>query len=344
MSIMRILIVKTSSLGDVIHTLPALTDALGRIPEIRFDWVVEEVFAEVPHWHPGVDRVIAVALRRWRRQPLRAIAKGEWKTCRALLRTHCYDKVIDAQGLLKSALIARIARGPSHGLDRRSAREPLASLLYHRRHRVPWRQHAIERVRQLFAHALDYTLPVAMPDYGIRMTSARGADMAKPYIVFLHGTTWMSKCWPEPYWVQLAHIVAQSGYVVRLPWGDADEYARAQRIAHATANAEILPSMGLGDMAAVLRHATGVVAVDTGLGHLAAALGVPSVTVYGATTPDWTGTRGPDQLCLRAQFPCSPCLKRVCAYAGDSPVKPACYASLPAEQVWSALQGGSRVE
>src|SRR6218665_2449357 len=121
---MRVLLIKTSALGDVIHSLPALTDAARSIPGIQFDWVVEEGFAEIPAWHPAVAQVIPVAIRRWRRNILRTIGSGEWRRCKEQLREHRYDCVIDAQGLLKSAWLARQAGAPVTGLDPQSAREP----------------------------------------------------------------------------------------------------------------------------------------------------------------------------------------------------------------------------
>ena len=130
---MRVLLIKTSSLGDVIHALPALTDAARAIPGIKFDWVVEEGFAEIPTWHPAVGKVIPVAIRRWRKNLWQTIKSGEWRRFKQSVRSTKYDLVIDAQGLFKSALPAMLAHGPRAGLDRASAREPLSALLYQRR-------------------------------------------------------------------------------------------------------------------------------------------------------------------------------------------------------------------
>jgi len=162
---MRVLVVKTSSLGDVIHTLPALTDAARAIPGVRFDWLVEENFAEVPTWHPAVERVIPVALRRWRRSVLRTWLAGEWQAMTSQVRLADYDLAIDAQGLIKSAILTRYAGAPVHGLDRASIREPLASRFYDQRHAVAKGRHAVERVRELFAKSLGY----ALPEFGVRM-------------------------------------------------------------------------------------------------------------------------------------------------------------------------------
>ena len=186
---MRVLLIKTSSLGDVIHTLPALTDAARAIPGIQFDWVVEEGFAEIPTWHPAVARVIPVALRRWRKNLLQTWKSGEWATFKQRLREGRYDLVIDAQGLLKSALLTRYVNAPVAGLDRASAREPLASHCYDRPYAVAWGQHAVERVRQLFAQALGYSLPQSVGDYGLDRGAMVGEALVEPYVLFLHGTT-----------------------------------------------------------------------------------------------------------------------------------------------------------
>src|SRR5690606_34187458 len=135
-AVMRVLVIKTSSLGDVIHTLPALTDAARALPGARFDWVAEENFAEIPAWHPAVDTVIPVALRRWRRAPLKAWRSGEWRAMKQAIAASPADVVIDAQELIKSALLTRYASAPVHGLDRASVREPFAARFYDSPHTV----------------------------------------------------------------------------------------------------------------------------------------------------------------------------------------------------------------
>lgn len=165
---MRVLIVKTSSMGDVLHTLPALTDAAQAIPGIRFDWVVEEGFAQIPSWHKSVERVIPVAIRRWRKAWFSAPIKAERQAFREAVQAVKYDAIIDAQGLVKSAaLVTRLAHGVKHGMDWQSAREPLASLFYNRRHHIAKQQHAVERTRELFAKSLGYAKPQTQGDYAI---------------------------------------------------------------------------------------------------------------------------------------------------------------------------------
>ena len=333
---MRLLLIKMSSLGDVVHALAAVSDARRVLPCLRIDWVVEEGLAEIPSWHPAVDRVIPIAQRRWRRA-WRA-TRGERRAFRARLRERRYDLVLDAQGLIKSALVARMARGPRWGLDRRSAREPLAALGYGHRVSVDKAQHAVPRLRQLFAATLGYELPDGEADYGIDRSRLPASSYSAD-LLFLHGTTWATKHWPEEYWQTLAAQAAQTGRRVMLPWGSETERARAERIAAVAPQAlEVLPRLGLGELAGVLAAVRAVVGVDTGLAHLAAALGVSSVTLYGPTRPDRTGTYGPAQVHLSAEFPCAPCMNRVCSYRGPAEVQPACFGTLPPARVWQEIE------
>ncbi len=334
----HVLIIKTSSLGDVVHTLPALTDAAAALPGITFDWVVEEGIAEIPAWHPAVRQILPVALRRWRRGWWKSAERTQRSEFNQRLRAREYDAVIDAQGLLKSAWISWSARGPRHALSWSSAREPLSSLAAHHRHPIAKGQHAITRVRQLFAAGLGYECPGTPPDYGIDRSRFLTGPATEPSLVFFHGTTWATKHWPEESWTALAGLAAADGYGIRLPWGNPAEKARAERIATACPQARVLPRMSLAELAGVLATARGVVAVDTGLAHVAAALGVPAVTLYGATEPGLTGTLGRNQIALQARFDCAPCLRRTCSFNGPSPVQPACYQTLPPALVWATLR------
>ena len=300
---MRVLIVKISSLGDVIHTLPAVTDAVAANPNVKFDWLVEEGFAEVPAWHPAVDQVIPVALRRWRENRWQSWRSGEWSAFRKQLAAQSYDLVIDAQGLVKSACLSRLATGPVAGMDKTSAREPLASLFYRQRFPVAKGQHAVERTRQLFAQALGYPVPDDIGQYGMdRSRLAADATFPdEPYLVFLHGTTRDDKHWPEPYWRELASRIVESGYKVLLPWGNDVERQRAEYIAQGHDDVTVLPRLNLAGVAHAIMRAKGVVAVDTGLGHLTAALDVPAVSLYGPTSPELVGTYGRNQCHLEAK-------------------------------------------
>lgn len=300
---MRVLIVKTSSMGDVLHTLPALTDAQRAIPGIQFDWVVEEGFAQIPSWHEAVDRVIPVAIRRWRKAWFSAPIKAEREAFRNAVQAVKYDAIIDTQGLVKSAaLVTRLAHGVKHGMDWSSAREPLASLFYNRRHHIAKQQHAVERTRELFAKSLGYAKPETQGDYAIAQHFLRDATAApQPYCVFLHATTRDDKHWPEQHWRELIGLLAGSGLRIKLPWGAPHEEARAKRLAEGFDYVEVLPRLSLEQVAHVLAGATFVVSVDTGLSHLTAALDRPNVTLYGPTDPGLIGGYGKNQVVCCAQ-------------------------------------------
>jgi len=298
---MRLLVVKTSSLGDVLHALAALSDAARAVPGLQCDWLVEETFAEIPGWHPAVQRVIPCALRRWRRDIRGTRASGEWARFKQELRRERYDLVIDAQGLLKSAWLASQARGPLAGPGFGSAREPLAALFYRRRLKIAQREnaHAVNRLRQLFAQALDYPLPQTVADFGLTRGRFPAPSSPQPYAVFLHATTWPSKQWPLAHWQQLGRDLRAQGFEIVLPWGAPAEREQAQKIA-AAFGGRVAERQTLTQLAGLLAHAKLVVGVDTGLSHLAAALATPSLTLYGPTLPALTGTVGAHQIHLRS--------------------------------------------
>ncbi|HAU5792073.1 TPA: lipopolysaccharide heptosyltransferase RfaC [Citrobacter freundii] len=294
---MRVLIVKTSSMGDVLHTLPALTDAQQAIPGIQFDWVVEEGFAQIPSWHAAVDRVIPVAIRRWRKAWFSAPIKAERKAFRDAVRLQQYDAIIDAQGLVKSAaLVTRLARGVKHGMDWSTAREPLASLFYNHKHHIAKQQHAVERTRELFAKSLGYAKPQSQGDYAIaqHFVNECNADTGH-YAVFLHATTRDDKHWPEANWRELIGLLNNTGIRIKLPWGASHEEERAKRLAEGFPYVDVLPRMSLEEVARILAGAKFVVSVDTGLSHLTAALDRPNITLYGPTDPGLIGGYGKNQ-------------------------------------------------
>lgn len=353
---MHILLIKTSSMGDLIHTLPALSDAGRAIPNICFDWVVEEPFAVIPTWHPLVNKVVPVALRKWRKGLFLSDTRAGWGRLRSELSKQSYDLIIDAQGLVKSAFLTFFARGKRVGLDFRSAREPLAAFAYQRRCRVNFYQHAVSRMRQLFSQALGYALPDDAPHFNLKQQQFESLLPAwnenypaqgENYIIFLHGTTWSSKQWPETYWIQLGEIVAKAGYRIKISGGNTMEMERARRMAKQCSQIDVLPFLNIAEMAACLTQAKGVVAVDTGFGHLAAALDVPTVSIYGSTNPAYTGALGRASLHLAADFACAPCLNRICTYKDKKKDKskndnihaivPACYRTVKPAQVWQAL-------
>lgn len=282
-----IILVKTSSLGDVLHNLPVVTDICRHVADARIDWVVEESFASLPMLHPGIHRAISVAMRRWRKSWWQS--RGEMQAVCRGLRADRYDLALDTQGLLKSALITRCTHTTRCGFDWGSAREPIASLFYDRTYAVAKNQHAVERNRQLAGQALGY-IPQGAPDYGIRAPDIMLPWLpAEPYAVLLHATSRDDKLWEEAKWIALGKTFAQQGMRLVLPWGNEKEKVRSERLAAAIPNAISPPRLNLVEAAALLAHAHAAIGVDTGLSHLAAALKVPTIGLYIATDPGLTG-------------------------------------------------------
>ena len=303
----RVLIIKTSSMGDVIHTLPALTDAKKIFPDIQFDWVVEPGFAEIPQWHPAVNQVIKAPLRRWRKFPLQALKQKEYSTFFHQLRAIEYDAVIDAQGLVKSAVITKLARGKNYGYHRSCSRGSIIGYIYQHSIKVDANVHAVEKIRALFAKILNYAQPDSPANYGISFPS----NKKEKQIIFLHGTTWTTKHWPQSYWKELGFLAAQAGYQVLIPWGNEIEKNRAQNIRKFSEEKgvmllpQVLPKLSLREIAQLMGETVGCIAVDTGLAHIAAAMAVPTVSLYGPTNPRLTGAYGPHQIHLSVTAPCA---------------------------------------
>ena len=289
---MRILIVKTSSLGDVIHNLPVVSDILRHFPQATVDWVVEESFAAIPRLHPGVEDIIPVALRRWRKSLFSRATWAEIGTFRHQLQLQNYDIVLDTQGLLKSALISAQAQGAKCGYDADSAREPVAARFYEKRYTVSKTAHAVTRNRLLAAAALGYAADSPV-DFGIAAAKSSAVWLpGKPYVVLLTATSRDDKLWPETHWLELGRQLKALGYISILPGGSSLERERAARLAANLPDAIAAPPMALTELASLLAGAQAVVGVDTGLSHLAVALNVPTVAIYTATDPGLTGVFG----------------------------------------------------
>lgn len=289
---MRILLVKTSSLGDVIHNLPVIHDILQHYPNAHIDWLVEESFADIPRLHPHVNQVLTVAVRRWRKQLFRCATWQQISTLKRTLSTREYDVIIDTQGLVKSALMARLANGVRHGYDTASIREPWASRFYQQVYSISYQQHAVIRNRTLVAHSLGYAVPTAAPDYGIQASSVQlpaEVNVTAPFVIGLHGTSRDSKLWDEANWIALGQQLQTQGVRLVLPWSNSAEQQRAQRIQAQLTEATVLPKLSIHQLAGVISHAQAAIGVDTGLSHLAAALNIPTVAIYTDTDPTLTG-------------------------------------------------------
>lgn len=295
----KILLVKTSSMGDVIHNLPVVNDILQHFPDAKIDWVVEENFADIPRLHPKVNQVFTVAMRRWRKAIFNQNTWAEIKKCKQLLSLESYDFLIDTQGLIKSAIISCQAIGQKHGYDKHSIREPFASYFYDVKHATSYQQHAVVRNRTLTAMSLGYAVPTSPPDYGVAQTKQKisvsdltDIQLPEHFFIALHGTSKESKLWPEEHWIQLGQQLAAQQLSMVLPWASDAELARAKLIAAQVPSAIVLPKLSIANLAAIIAQAKVAIGVDTGLSHLAAALDIPTIAMYTDTNPQLTGVMG----------------------------------------------------
>lgn len=337
---MRVLIVKLSSFGDIVHTFPALTDLQAARPDIEVDWLVEEAFAPIAGMHPVVAEVHPVAYRRlrWPLNRWPALAQQVW-ALRRRLRAGKYDLVVDLQGLIKSAAFARLAGAPVTGFDEASAREPAAVRLYRRRHTVPKDLHAVERSRRLLASALGYELREGTTAPRIaRSDKARDRlELPGRYGLILHAASWPTKLWPEDRWRRLVEDRAARGEAVVLPWGNTKERARSERLASGVPGALVLPRVLAGaGLVDLIARASFAVGLDSGLMHLVAAFDVPGVWLYGPTDPALTGPYGERQIVVRSTWPEAPCFRRRCE---RTPGGTCCMDAIAYEAVAEAVDG-----
>jgi heptosyltransferase-1 len=290
----RVLIVKTSSMGDIVHALPVVSDIARAFPHARIDWVVEEAFADIVRLHPRVTQVHPIALRRWKQGVLSRANWRELLGARDALRRTRYHDIIDCQGLVKSALVARCARGPVAGYAASSAREPLASLLYQRRFEVGRGLHAIERNRLLAGAALGYP-PEGGPRFGLRLENGAampgGSADGRTALLFTNASR-ATKLWPDAHWRALEQRLAAMGFTSLLAWGSAAEGVATRARALGMRSARVLAPMPLADLALLAARAGLVVGLDTGLTHLAAAVGTPTLGIFCDYDPALVGLRG----------------------------------------------------
>lgn len=351
MKTLKVLIVKTSSMGDVIHTLPALEDAYKNCKNIQFDWAVEPEFAEIPSFHRGVNKVIPIPLRKWRKNIFKYFLNGEIRETLKNLRTTQYDKIIDTQGLLKSLLITKLAKGVDFGFDFSSIREPLAAIFYKNRFAIKKDLHAITRNRMLFARSLGYEFDehneqkASTIEYGLdlkKITNIQDpliSNLKEPYVVLLHGTTWETKQWPTAYWIELANMLAKQNlniYVTAATKAQLDFVVNLKNACGDVIN--ILPKMNIIQAAKLLANANSVVGVDTGFCHLAAALNKKTISLFGATDPNKSAPRGNNQIVLKSNYHCSPCLKKQCKFKQDNTlISQPCFLELTPDMVLQKL-------
>lgn len=336
---MKVLLIKMSSMGDIFHTFPAVTDLLKFRPDIELHWVVEEGFAEIVSWHPGVARIIPIALRKWMKLRNRSAWK-EFRAWKAELNKTQYDLVIDAQGLLKSLLIAKSSHSNNiQGYDKQSARESWVSFFYHQGYFVDKNLHAVQRTRQLLSKIGQYAINHHF-SFGIQQFFAPIQKKPKQ-LVFVIGTSWTTKLWDPEKWKRLTQLALAAGYQVDIVWGSEDEKFLADSIIQACPGSTRPDKrMSITAVAQKLVAATGVVGLDTGFSHLSGALEIPTIALYGATSPTKVGLIGEHTHNLQLENPldCMPCHKRQCKLLPEKSTDcPPCLKLISAPLVWNQL-------
>ena len=326
---MKVLVIKTSSLGDIVHALPAITEATQNISGLKFDWVVEEAFQSIPGLHPAVANVIPVAIRRWRNQPREAVVEIPLFIKR--LRQRDYDLVIDSQGLMKSGLLSLLAKGKSVGFDISSIREKIATSFYRTSYKVKKGRHAIFRQKDLFAKALNYESGNEV-DYGLKINREENKR-----IIFFHGTTSWKKEWPEKFWSQLMSLASLNGWKVVISEGSVEERKRAHRISGEIGY--VIEKSSLKTLMNEFASCSAAISVDTGLGHLATAFSIPTVGIFGFTDPALTGLISPSQgdgQSVNLRCSCAKCIYQQKSNVDD--VILPCYEEITPEKVWAELE------
>jgi heptosyltransferase-1 len=301
LSVQKILIVRVSSLGDVVHNMPVIADIRRRHPNAQIDWLVEESFIDLVQLVDGVRRAIPFSLRRWRK---RLFSLDNWREIgafRRALAAEKYDLVIDCQGLIKTAWVASWARGPLVGLANRTdgaGFEWPVRFFYDRRVPIPPRTHVVERTRQLVAAALGEPAPQPTDDIDFGLDtrraalslSALGLNLPVPYVLFVHATSRADKQWPDTAWIELGQSLVRRGASIVLPWGSDAERETSERLAREFGAAAIVPpKLSLPAVVGLIDGAAATVGVDTGLVHIAAALKRPTVELYNFATAWRTG-------------------------------------------------------
>lgn len=303
----KVLIVKLSSLGDVVHAMPAVQDLRAELPGVHIDWVVERAFAPLVTRCEGVGQVIPCELRRWRKSPFVAQTRAEWRAFKAALQAQAYDAVIDLQGLTKSALVAWLALTSNDG--RRFA---MANQTEGSGYEAPTRWvadeaitlephvHAVQRSRLLCAAVFGYQV-TGPARFGLvagtlaahapvsPRHNGNGFAVRKPQVALVHGTSRADKQWPQASWVELGQRLNHAGFSVALAHGTPAEKATSEAIAAQLDDAWVWPSMGLDALTDTMAHCAGVIGVDSGLSHIAVALGLPHVQIYNFDTAWRTG-------------------------------------------------------
>lgn len=321
---MRVLLIKTSSLGDIIHTFPAITDAVTYNPALTFDWIAEDSFSQIPLLHPAVKQVFPVAIRRWRKNFWHPSTWKEMQKALKAIGLEDYDLVIDAQGLIKSSFLSLFTKGQRYGFSWHAARESLASIVYHHKFEIARGLPAINRTRMLFAEIFGYAIPETRPIANL----TRNTSLREKSCLFLPGTSWVTKKWPIEYWVELARLIKDLDMTITVPWSTREEQQEALQIQTAGSHVKVLDKMSLGQLANIIQTHGMTISVDSGIGYLSAAFEIPTLILWGPTMLKLIGQFDPFQHNITSTLACSPCLKNHCKNKHLSQIQPPCFAEI----------------
>lgn len=295
---LNICLVKISSMGDMIHFLPALTDMAYHL-DAKFTWVCEKPFSEIPTWHFSEPTIVPINLRKWKKNPLSKATRIDYKAYKKQLAAQEFDYVLDVQGLLKTVFfVDKNAHGKVYGYDKHSVREKLAAHFYNTTISVPKDMHAITRMRVFCSKVFNYEVDLKVNNFGIEEFFNDESAPAEKYVVCLHGTSKDNKCWPEKYWLEIIEDLLERGYSIKLPWGNDNELKRAERL-KISDQVTVLDKLSISDLGKLINNAAYTIALDSGLGHLASALKAPCVHLYGPTEPKLVGCYEDNQINIK---------------------------------------------
>ena len=313
-SVPKILLVKLSSLGDVLHNLPIVWDLRKRLPNAQIDWIVEEGYVHLleplktTETFRGIDRIIPVAFRRWRKNLFSIRTWCEFFAMRKVLQATIYDVALETQGLLKSALVCALARKSENAIaaglgnaTEHSGYEPMARMFYTQSVHVPVKCHAIDRSRWVMCSAFDWPLlnrneepPLFYPNDFVEQLAPLTIEglrneangVTAPYVVCFHSTARAAKRWPSESWIEIGKALSSQGYQVLFPWGSPEEMKTSALMASQVPGAIVPRAFSIYEAYRLVAHAALTIGVDTGLTHLAAAMGKPTIEIY-CDSPRW---------------------------------------------------------
>ena len=321
---MKILIIKTSSMGDVTHNLPAIYDIKKKIKNIKLDWIVEKDFEKVIKFTDNINNLITINTRNKKISKIKHIKKTYNK-----INKKKYNLVIDSQGLIKSAIITILSnKKKSIGLGWKSAKEPLSTIIYKKNITINNNNHAVTKIRLFFAKILKYKINIKNINFGInKQKIEKKKNKIKKYIIFLYHTTWETKHWPKKHLIILKNILKKNKLKIK-------EIYHSKKILELNKNKK---KTNINKTIQHIYNSKCIITVDTGFGHIASAIGIPTISIYGPTSPQKSGMIGKNQINIMTKnLYCSPCFKKKCLIKKKNTIQP-CFKEITPLKIWENL-------